>query len=70
MIMRSLIAEGIGTRPFFWPMHRQPVLNDHFSTSLPVSEKISEYGFYLPSGVGTTNEEIDIVVSKLENILK
>ena len=24
--MRRLAAQGIGTRPFFWPMHEQPVL--------------------------------------------
>jgi len=23
--MRRLGAQGIGTRPFFWPMHEQPV---------------------------------------------
>jgi hypothetical protein len=30
---------------------------------------ISEFGFYLPSGVGTTDDEIEIVVSKLKKVL-
>lgn len=68
-IMEGLNSEGVGTRPFFWPMHKQPILNEHYKDSLPVSEMISEYGFYLPSGVGTTDDEIETVVSKLEKIL-
>ena len=68
-IMEGLNSEGVGTRPFFWPMHKQPILNEHYKDSLPVSEMISEYGFYLPSGVGTTDDEIETVVSKLGKIL-
>jgi perosamine synthetase len=69
MIMESLYSEGIGTRPFFWPMHKQPILNEFVDASFSVSEMISEFGFYLPSGVGTTEDEIEIVVSKLKKVL-
>lgn len=69
MIMESLNSEGIGTRPFFWPMHKQPILKEYADNSFPVSEMISEFGFYLPSGVGTTDDEIEIIVSKLEKVL-
>jgi perosamine synthetase len=69
MIMESLNSEGIGTRPFFWPMHKQPILSEFVDTSFSVSERISEFGFYLPSGVGTTDDEIEIVVSKLKKVL-
>jgi perosamine synthetase len=69
MIMESLNSEGIGTRPFFWPMHKQPILNDFANTPFPVSEMISDFGFYLPSGVGTTDDEIEVVVNKLQKVL-
>jgi perosamine synthetase len=68
-IINELKNEGIGTRPFFWPMHKQPILSDYFQTSLPVSEQISTSGFYLPSGVGTTDQEIEEVSKKLNEIL-
>ena len=68
-IMDSLKSEGIGTRPFFWPMHKQPILSEFANSSLPVSEMISKYGFYLPSGIGTTDVEIEKVVYKLKKVL-
>jgi perosamine synthetase len=68
-IMDDLKKEGIGTRPFFWPMHKQPILLDYFQGPLPISEHLSESGFYLPSGVGTTSEEIEKVSMKLNEIL-
>ena len=37
---------------------------------LPNSEYISKNGFYLPSGLGITNKEIDVVGNALLNILK
>ena len=69
MIMECLNSEGIGTRPFFWPMHKQPILSEFVDTPFPVSDMISEFGFYLPSGVGTTDDEIEIVASKLKKVL-
>jgi perosamine synthetase len=68
-IMKDLNSEGIGTRPFFWPMHKQPILSEFASGNLPVSEKISVNGFYLPSGVGTTVEEIEISANKLLDVI-
>ncbi|MGV3765450.1 MAG: DegT/DnrJ/EryC1/StrS family aminotransferase [Chitinophagaceae bacterium] len=72
-IVKELGENKIGTRPFFWCMHEQPVfqkmglfLNEHY----PVAEKIARCGFYLPSGLGLTNAEIDFVAEKLKNILK
>jgi perosamine synthetase len=65
----KLTENEIGTRPFFWCMHEQPVfkkmglfLNDKH----PNSEKIARNGFYLPSGVGLSNED----VLKVCNIFK
>ena len=52
---RRLAALGIGTRPFFWPMHEQPVFRrmGFFSGErYPVAEKLARRGLYLPSGLG------------------
>ena len=68
-LMARMSEKGIGTRPFFWPMHQQPILKEHSLTSLPVSEHIAEYGLYLPSGVGTTDEEIKRSATSLLEVL-
>ncbi len=62
--MRRLGALGIGTRPFFWPMHEQPVLRRRGlfeAVSCPVAERIARRGFYIPSGVGLTRDEAERV---------
>lgn len=58
--MRRLAEVGIGTRPFFWPMHEQPVFRRmglFAGVSCPVAERLARRGFYLPSGLGLTAEE-------------
>lgn len=60
--MASLAAEGVGTRPFFWPIHSQPVfLRDMTFGPLkfPVAEKLGVFGFYLPAGLGTCLSSIE-----------
>ncbi len=63
---------AIGTRPFFWPMHKQPIFNkmglflhDHH----PVSVKLGQRGFYLPSGLTLTEEQIKYISNTLKKIL-
>ncbi len=71
-IMNFLKEKGIGTRPFFWCMHEQPVLQRMgFGTKqrYPVAEKLARNGFYVPCGLALKNEEIDIVVKSLEEFL-
>lgn len=72
MAMEKLRARGIGTRPFFWPMHEQPALqrmglfhHEHY----PVAERIARRGFYLPSGVALTDAQMDHVVREFKAIL-
>lgn len=57
----ALKKQGIETRPFFYPLHLQPCLNG--VGSFPVAEYLSSSGLYLPSGNGTTDEEIDQVIA-------
>ena len=64
--MKRLAARGIGTRPFFWPMHEQPVFRRmglFQGVQCPVAERIARRGFYLPSGLALCDEEIARVSS-------
>jgi len=72
-MMQLLANEKIGTRPFFYPMHQQPVFNKKgwfVNEKYPVAEYIAEYGFYLPSGLGITNEQIYYVSEKLIKLIE
>lgn len=72
LIMKKLGEKGIGTRPFFYPMHLQPVLKRMglFKNEVyPNAEKMYNYGLYLPSGLALTNVQIQEVVKSLKEIL-
>ncbi len=62
-VRAHLAAAGIETRPFFIPMNRQPVFQGchrrwpNLRGSYPVSERLGERGFYLPSGMDLTRED-------------
>jgi len=71
-IMNELQIEGIGTRPFFYPLHLQPALKKLklFSNQFfPIAENLYEYGFYLPSGLALTDEQIYKSATSLKKIL-
>jgi perosamine synthetase len=71
MIAR-LRAKGVDARHFFWPMHEQPVLRKlgYFSSEqCPVAERIARRGLFLPSGIGTTREEVEQSAAALRKIL-
>lgn len=71
-MMQRLAGKGIGTRPFFYPMHLQPVFHKmgwYSGEHYPVAEHIAEYGFYLPSGLGLSNAEIVEVSDVLKSVL-
>jgi len=72
-MMKKLKAEGISTRPFFWPMHMQKILkkyNISKNTSFPNSNYICKYGLYLPSGLNLKTSEINFICSKINKIFK
>jgi perosamine synthetase len=59
--MRRLGERGIGTRPFFCPMQMQPVLQRmglFAGATLPVSERLYRQGFYIPSGMAISEEQM------------
>jgi perosamine synthetase len=70
--MRRLAARGIGCRPFFWPMHEQPVFRRmglFEGESLPVAERLGRRGFYVPSGLALTEAQIDEVSAAVRALL-
>lgn len=71
-MMEKLHRKGIGSRPFFFPMHLQPVYNKmgwYTNESYKNAEKMAEYGFYIPSGLGITDDEIKEVARMVREIL-
>ena len=72
-IIKKLTSNNIGTRPFFWPMHKQDAFKKkgYFKNiNLPNSEFISKNGFYLPSGLGLTLKELKFVKNTVISVLK
>jgi len=70
--IKRLNEKGIDCRPFFYPMHQQPILLDmgfFQSESHPIAERLSKRGLYVPSGMALTNEQINIVSKKVIEVL-
>ena len=61
--MKKLKKAGIGTRPFFWPMHKQKILKKYKigKGNFYNSEFVSNYGLYLPTSLTLKNDEIDYI---------
>ncbi len=70
---RRLGEKGIGTRTFFYPIHKQPVyLKQGMFGGVTCSnaERLSERGFYIPSGMGIREEQLEQVVDVLTEMLR
>jgi perosamine synthetase len=71
-VMERLHAKGVGTRPFFYPLHRQPVLAKfgwEKQPSLPVAEHLGAQGFYVPNGADLTPPHREYVATSLREVL-
>jgi perosamine synthetase len=69
--VKKLGEANIGTRPFFWCMHEQPVFLEmgYFGEEkFPHAERLARNGFYIPSGLGLTDEQIEYVTHTLKTI--
>ncbi|MDZ4712061.1 MAG: DegT/DnrJ/EryC1/StrS family aminotransferase [bacterium] len=70
--MKILAEKNIGTRPFFYPMHLQPVFKKagfFKNESYPEAEKISTNGFYIPSGLALTDNQIEYTAKVLQQLV-
>ena len=73
-LIEELLKEGIETRPFFWPLHLQPVIKDisKENKNLIISEKLGRNGLYIPTGRHITpklqKKIVKILLEKLREI--
>lgn len=68
--VKKLSELNIGTRPFFWCMHEQPVFKNmglYNNEKYPHAEKIARNGFYIPSGLGLADADVNYVIESLHN---
>lgn len=71
--MRRLGQRKIGTRPFFWPMHEQPVFRSmrlFEGESYLVAERIARRGFYVPSGMALTEGQMEEVAGAVADLMR
>ncbi|WP_106796753.1 DegT/DnrJ/EryC1/StrS family aminotransferase [Rhizobium sp. H4] len=71
--MKRLAAKGVGCRPFFWPMHEQPVLQKmgfFRDVDLPVAARLARRGFYIPSGLALREDQIREVASIVAEVIR
>lgn len=69
--MQKLQNLGVGTRPFFYPMHQQPYFQNtglFHGESYPVAEWLSRRGFYIPSGLALTIDQMEEVTTRIKKI--
>lgn len=70
--IRRLGAAGVGCRPFFYPMHQQPVLRARGlfqDETHPVAERLYRRGFYIPSGLALTEQQMLRVADAVKQLL-
>lgn len=72
-LQKLLKEEGIGSRTFFWCMHEQPVYQKQglFTGETYLNaEYLARKGFYIPSGLALTREQMDYVIKAVKKVLK
>lgn len=73
-LMDRLKQRGVETRSFFVPMHLQPVYNPSAKNSrhygpYPVAEALSRQGFYLPSGLTISRDQIHTICDHIKKLV-
>ena len=71
-VRKSLELQGIGTRPFFFPLNRQPIVNKYGFADENCKNAFRMYkqGLYLPSGLNLTIDQVNDVCDNLLITLK
>ncbi len=62
-LMQRLRADGIDTRPFFYPMHRMPPYAS--ALPFPVADAVATSGLNLPSSPRLTQRDVEYVASRV-----
>lgn len=71
-VQKLLAEEGIGSRTFFWCMHEQPVYQKRglfAGESYPNAEYLARKGFYIPSGLALTEEQMERVAAGVRRVM-
>lgn len=71
ILAEKLENRGIETRPLFLGMHQQPVLKKmklFNNEKFPVTEELSRFGLYLPSGLKLNKKKINFICNVLKDI--
>jgi perosamine synthetase len=71
-LIKELLAKGIETRPFFYPMHKLPIYSMKKSRAVefPVAEELSERGLNLPSSTKLDRKTIINVCNEFKNCIE
>lgn len=72
-VQKLLAQEGVGSRTFFWCMHEQPVYRDKGlfqGEEYPNAEYLARKGFYIPSGLTLTKEQMENVAGKVVKVMQ
>lgn len=72
-VQKLLAEEGIGSRTFFWCMHEQPVYQKQGlfnGESYPNAEYLARKGFYIPSGLALTGEQMERVAAAVKRVIE
>jgi len=69
-LREKLKENGVGTRKFFIPMHRQPIFKTMGIAKgfYPITDEISKRGLYLPSSSCLTKQEIKYICNVIKKI--
>ena len=67
----ALRAQGVDSRPFFFPLHQQVALRDSADSgrSFPNAERIAEQGLYVPSGANLVDADLVRVADAIRAVL-
>lgn len=68
-LINDLKKAGVETRPFFMPIHKQPIYSKYASKSLVNTELLSSTGINLPSSIEISEADIKSIVQKLAKLL-
>ncbi len=72
-LLGQLAKLSIGTRPYFWPMHEQPVFLEmglFAGEGYSVSERLARRGLYIPNGLNITGEQQSYVADTIKRLIK
>jgi perosamine synthetase len=68
-LMDCLKGQQIDSRPFFYPLHLQPLYEHRFrGESYPVAEELSQKGINLPSGNELTEPQVRCIANAIRSL--